>query len=79
MAQLFSQDYFLLWAAVLAIALFLPVRQLIWVLYVRRAMAKAGEIDQAEQERLKRRAGVTSALICVVFSVLYTANLFKGG
>ena len=77
MAALFTEDYVLLWAAVLAVALFWPVRQLIWVLYVRRTMAKAGEIDKAEQDRLKSRAGVTSALLCAVFSVLYALNLFK--
>ena len=79
MAALFTRDYFLLWAVVLAVALFWPVRQLIWALYVRRATGKVGEIDQAEQDRLKARAGVTSALLCSVFSVLYTLHLFRDG
>ncbi len=79
MAALFAKEYALLWAMVLAAALFFPVRKLIWVLYVRRAMKKTGgEIDEAEQQRLKARAGMTSALVSFVFSILYTLNMFKG-
>lgn len=79
MAELFSPQYWLLWAAILAVALFFPVRQLIWVLYVRRAQnAQGTELDEAETERLKRRASVTAALLCLVFSVLYTLHLFSG-
>lgn len=79
MAAYFTKDYFLLWAAVLALALFLPVRQLIWALYVRRATAKGANVDQAESLRLKRRAGATAALLCFLFSVLYTMHLFDVG
>ena len=79
MAALFTKDYFLLWAAALALALFLPVRQLIWALYVRRAAAKGADIDETESLRLKRRAGATSALLCFVFSILYTMHLFRIG
>ena len=79
MAALFTKDYFLLWAAVLALALFFPVRQLIWALYVRRAAAKGADIDEAESLRLKRRAGATSGLLCFVFSILYTMHLFEVG
>lgn len=79
MAELFSPQYWLLWAVVLAVALFFPVRQLIWVLYVRRAQnAQGAELDDAEKERLKRRASVTSALLCLVFSLLYTMHLYSG-
>ena len=73
-----------LWALALALALFFPVRQLIWVLYVRRAQRQAAqeeregqEVDEAEQARLKRRAGVTSGLLCFVFAFIYTAQLFR--
>lgn len=77
MADYFSADYQFLWAVVLALALFLPVRRLIWVLMVRRAERRT-DTDDAERERLLRRAGVTSALLCFVFSALYTATLFEG-
>jgi hypothetical protein len=76
MATLFTADYQYLWAAVLAIALFFPVRRLIWVLLVRRAERNT-ETDDSERQRLRNRAGVTAALLCLVFSFLYTATLFK--
>jgi len=78
MEALFTRDYWLLWMAVLALALFLPVRKLIWVLYVRRAQ-RGGKVDEAERRRLLRRAGVTAALICLLFSYLYTHQLFQAG
>ena len=77
MEVLFTKDYMLFWAAVLALALFIPVRQLLWVLYMRRAQRKA-EVDEQESRRLKRRAAVTAGLLCFVFSVLYANHLFSG-
>ncbi len=80
MAQLFSAEYWLLWAVVLAAALFFPARNLIWVLYVRRATAKSGsKIGDAEKARLRVRASVTAGLICAIFALLYTRTLFGGG
>ena len=79
MAALFTKDYFLIWAAVLALALFFPVRQLLWALYVRRAAGKRADIDEAESLRLTRRAGTTSGLLCFIFSILYTMHLFEIG
>ena len=77
MESFFTPDYNLFWALVLAAALFYPVRQLIWVLYVRRADRRGGADDEARQV-LKRRATATSALICFVFSFFYTMQLFSG-
>ncbi len=76
MDTLFSPEYAPLWGLVLALLLFLPVRHLIWVLYVRRA-SRAAEIDETESRRLKRRASVTSALLCFVFSMIYAHQLFQ--
>ena len=76
MEALFTQDYFLLWALLLAVALFFPVRHLIWVLSMRRAQ-RHGEPDEAEGQRLKRRATVTAILLCLVFSALYTGQMFQ--
>ena len=53
MEAFFTEAFMPLWALVLALALFFPVRQLIWVLYVRRAQ-HAGAPDEAERPRLKR-------------------------
>jgi len=74
---IFSENYLLLWALVLGVALFFPVRRLIWVLYMRRAQRQA-EPDETESRRLKLRATVTAALICFLFSILYSYNLFQG-
>ncbi len=75
MAELFTAKYHLLWALLLALALFLPVRQVIWVLAVRRVQQKTGEpADAGAQARLKRRAGATAALLCLIVGYLYTAT-----
>lgn len=76
MEALFAKEFMPLWAFVLALALFFPVRRLIWVLYVRRAARKETMPDEAEQARLRRRAGFTAGLLCLVFSFLYVLNLF---
>ncbi len=78
MAALFTKEYALLWVAALALALFLPVRKLIFVLYVRRAERISGErADEALQARLFKRASFTAALLCFVFSFFYVQNLFR--
>ncbi len=80
MEALFSSQYSSLWAVLLAVALFIPVRQLIWVMTVRRAIRKGSEekVDAAEQSRLKKRAGFTAALLCLLFSFAYVNLLFEG-
>ncbi len=78
MADLFAQQYWPLWMTVLALALFFPVHRLIWIIYVRRAQHRGGG-GEADQTRLKKRAGVTAALICLVFSYIYVNYLFSSG
>ena len=74
-----SPEYRWLWGAVLAIALFYPVRQLIWVLSVRRVQRQTGELPGEEaRASMKRRAGVTSALLCLVFAAVYGGVMFGG-
>ncbi len=79
METLFTPEYRYLWGALLMAALFFPVRQLIWVLTVRRAIRKGGEakVGAAEQGRLKKRANVTAALMCFLFSLFYVNVLFQ--
>ncbi len=64
---------------VLALALFFPVRQLIWVMSVRREQRKTGELP-AEKVRLslKSRASVTAGLLCLVFAAAYGGVVFSG-
>lgn len=78
MAALFTAKYALLWVVGLALALYFPVRNLIWALMVRRAMSKT-EIDAAEQERLRRRAGVTATFLVFVFAYFFVNSVFFPG
>ncbi|MCZ6862011.1 MAG: hypothetical protein O7I42_17330 [Alphaproteobacteria bacterium] len=77
MAELFSSQYQLLWAIILAVLLFVPVRQLIWVVSVRKA-ERDGKLDKTRRQTLKKRASVTAALLCFVFAFFYTAAMLKG-
>ena len=66
-----------LWIALLSVALFFPVRQLIWVLYVRKKQKAQQTVTDEEKKTLKRRATFTSALLCVVFSYIYVNQVFN--
>ena len=79
MEFLFTPDAKWLWTAVLAVALFFPVRKLIWVMTVRRAIKKTDEdtVDAAEQARLMKRAGFTSGLLCFLFALFYVGKMFQ--
>ncbi len=62
-----------LWSVALVVALFFPVRQLIWVLAVRREQRQTGGQvpDEKVRRHLKGRAGFTSALLCLIFAAIY--------
>ena len=66
-----------IWVAVLTTALFFPVRQLIWVLYVRKKQKAQTTVSDDEKKVLKNRATFTSLLLCVVFSYLYVIQVFN--
>ena len=66
-----------IWVVVLTTALFLPVRQLIWVLYVRKKQKSQTTVTDDEKKLLKKRATFTSVLLCVVFSYLYVIQVFN--
>ena len=66
-----------LWILLLSIALFFPVRQLIWVLYVRKKQKAQKTVSDEEKKILKKRATFTSALLCIVFSYLYVSQVFN--
>ena len=65
------------WIIVLSVALFFPVRQMIWVLYVRKKHKSQKTVSDEEKKILKRRATLTSVLLCVVFSYLYVSQVFN--
>ena len=66
-----------IWVVVLTTALFFPVRQMIWVLYVRKKQKSQKIVSDDEKKQLKKRATFTSILLCVVFSYLYVIQVFN--
>ena len=66
-----------IWITLLSIALFFPVRQLIWVLYVRKKQKMQQSVSEEEKNILKKKATFTSILLCIVFSYLYVNQVFS--
>ena len=66
-----------IWVTLLSTALFFPVRQLIWVLYVRKKQKSQQSILEEEKIILKKKATFTSILLCIVFSYLYVNQMFN--
>jgi len=65
------------WVILLSAVLFFPVRQLIWVLYVRKKQKTQGSVSEEEKSSLKKRATFTAILLCIVFSYLYVKQVFN--
>ncbi len=75
-------DYYILfhdpiWVVLLSTGLFFPVRQLIWVLYVRKKQKTQKDVSDNEMKSLKKRATFTSVLLSIVFSYLYVSQVFN--
>ena len=66
-----------IWVVALSSALFFPVRQMIWVLYVRKKQKSQKIVSDDERKVLKKRATLTSVLLCIVFSYLYVSQVFN--
>ena len=66
-----------IWVMLLSIALFFPVRKLIWVLYVRKKQKTQQSVSEEEKNILKKKATFTSILLCFVFSYLYVNQVFS--
>ena len=66
-----------IWIGLMSAALFFPVRQLIWVLYVRKKQKSQQIVSEEEKKSLKKRATFTSILLCVVFSYIYVIQVFN--
>ena len=65
-----------IWIFILSIALFFPVRQLIWVLYIRKKQKSQVSVSDEEKKFLKKRSTFTSILLCIVFSYIYVNQVF---
>ena len=66
-----------LWIIFLSVALFFPVRKLIWVLYVRKKQKTQKSVSEEEKRSLKKRATFTAILLCIVFSYIYVKQVFS--
>ena len=66
-----------IWIILLSVALFFPVRKLIWVLYVRKKQKTQQSVSEEEKIILKKRATFTSILLCIIFSYLYVNQVFN--
>jgi len=66
-----------IWTLILGIALFFPVRQLIWVLHVRRKQKKQKLVSEEEMNILKKKATFTSIFLSLVFSYVYVNQVFN--
>ena len=66
-----------IWIVVLSTVLFFSVRQLIWVLYIRKKQKSQKTVSDDEKKILKKRATFTSVLLCIVFSYLYVTQVFN--
>ena len=77
----FKTYYFIfhdpIWVALLSTALFFPVRQMIWVLYVRKKQKSQKSVSDEEKKSLKKRATFTSILLCIIFSYIYVNQVFN--
>ena len=66
-----------IWIVVLSTVLFFPVRQLIWVLYVRKKQKSQKTVSDDEKKGLKKRATFTAVFLCIVFSYIYVNQVFN--
>ena len=66
-----------IWVILLTTVLFFPVRQMIWVLYVRKKQKTQKDVSDDEKKNLKKRANFTSVLLCIVFSYIYVKHVFS--
>ena len=66
-----------MWIILLSVALFYPIRQLIWVLYVRKKQKMQKLVSEDEKKVLKKRANFTSIFLSIVFSYVYVTQVFN--
>ncbi len=78
MADFLSPQYKYLWALLLAAVLYLPLRNVIYRVSLRRAERWVEEVDAEESARLKKRASLVSAVVSCVFALLYTLQVVDG-
>jgi hypothetical protein len=66
-----------MWVILLSSVLFYPIRQLIWVLYVRKKQKIQKSVSEEEKKVLKKRANFTSIFLSIIFSYIYVTQVFN--
>jgi|TARA_B110000014_G_C20043391_1_gene542435 hypothetical protein len=66
-----------LWIVLLSTALFFPIRQLVWILHVRKKQKIDKVVSEEEKKNLKKRASFTSFFLSIVFSYIYVSQVFN--
>ena len=66
-----------IWIILLSAVLFFPVRQLIWVLYVRKKQKIEKLVSEEDKKKLKKRATFTAVFLSIVFSYIYVNQVFN--
>tara|TARA_B110000438_G_C15409951_1_gene477123 strand:- start:161 stop:400 length:240 start_codon:yes stop_codon:yes gene_type:complete len=66
-----------LWIILLSTALFFPIRQLVWILHVRKKQKIDKLVSEEEKKNLKKRASFTSFFLSIVFSYIYVSQVFN--
>ena len=66
-----------MWIILLSLVLFYPIRQLIWVLYVRKKQKIQKIVTEEEKKILKKRSNFTSIFLSIVFSYIYVTQVFN--
>ena len=71
--------YHSVWTLLMAVALYFPIKKLMYQLYLKKFFKENSElkdIDDENGKRLNNRARMTSVLLSFVFSYLYIQNVF---
>ena len=76
--SVFAPEARWLWTGAMTVALFFPIRKLIWVLTVRRSIKYSGKknMDNDKNCRLFKRASFTAGILSFLFSFFYIFKIF---
>ena len=79
MLELYKTFHQPIWTLLLALALYFPIKKILYQLYMRKYFKdnpEQKELDDDLKNKLNKRARFTSLLLSFVFSYLYVQNVF---
>ncbi|MEL0242082.1 MAG: hypothetical protein VW911_02390 [Pelagibacteraceae bacterium] len=79
MIELYKTFHQPIWTLLLTIALFFPIKKILYQLYMRKFFKDnldKKDLDEDLKTKLNKRARFTSILLSFVFSYLYVQNVF---